>query len=488
MSVVSPRRIIPKSLSSVSSGFNSYIIKNSEKYLNSDLINKFLEIKSFKQDKIYKKDQILHNVLSILSNLDVEEIKFALKIVEFIESKKLEEGQKGGAGETIEFENINGKVSVKMTSRNNFLYYILNIFVVLITYALISSLFQNTIIMQTELIQNEFALIRNEVSDPSREAAIMNTYIQRLAELNNNAVIHTIDAVKPLIMEGKPFIIEGEITGEKGILVSLSDLYGLLKGYLNFDVNNHFPDMINLHNIYEGSKAQLQGLTSSQSLVKSIANSLLNIDNTQQKIIILQQIVNLFPTLIASYSLKMSKVLGATASIKSLIHGMFYRLLIMFAISKCFHKQGNAVITLLTDTTKTLPLQEFKDMIETEENDQIKQIFDTLNYILQGSNLSIVDKKMITEEIEMNIDSFSTTPNVKAAVKAAVDEAVKKLPDSDISLLENRAANGGKPRRQTRRKIRRNKKAKTKKRKKTKKKKMKTKKSKRKTNKRRTKK
>jgi hypothetical protein len=253
----------------------------------------------------------------------------------------------------------------------------------------------------------------------------------------------------------------------------LQNFYTQITLYTNFHPEKHLPDIGNLIQSYEVSKNELASLTLEKSgIINSMLNVLNKADETQQKLILLEQIVKLFPTLIASYSLKVTRVATGTANVHSLIYSLLFRLFIMVAISKFVHKQGNKVIKSLTDTTESRTVSQHKDIIETEENKQIEEIINILNKLFEKSNLDISDKEMITEDILNQLDELIETPNLKEAVKNAVENAVENLPQEGTLVIKN----GGKPRRKTRRKIRRNKKTKTKKRKpnkKTKKRKMK---------------
>jgi hypothetical protein len=164
---VQPR--IPKNVLSTNS--LRYFSKN-----DSNLIKQFLEFKSLQINEVNHEDKILHQVLS---RLDDEEITFALKIIEFIESIKSKD-QYGGAREIIEFKTENGKVIVKSIKRNNFLYYIINIFIVLITYTFISYLFKNTLKLQKDLIESQIKQIATELNTQSDELRQMNDYISKL--------------------------------------------------------------------------------------------------------------------------------------------------------------------------------------------------------------------------------------------------------------------------------------------------------------------
>lgn len=461
MSIFVPR--IPKNVLSTNS--LRYFSKN-----DSNLIKQFLEFKSLQINEVNHEDKILHQVLS---RLDDEEITFALKIIEFIESIKSKD-QYGGAREIIEFKTENGKVIVKSIKRNNFLYYILNIFIVLITYTFISYLFKNTLKLQKDLIESQIKQIATELNTQSDELRQMNDYISKLQQIS------TAKLIEPFILEEKDDIVLpfSYTNDENNIINLLQNFYTQIKLYTNFHPEKHLPDIGNLIQSYEVSKNELASLTLEKSgIINSMLNVLNKADETQQKLILLEQIVKLFPTLIASYSLKVTRVATGTANVHSLIYSLLFRLFIMVAISKFVHKQGNKVIKSLTDTTESRTVSQHKDIIETKENKQIEEIINILNKLFEKSNLDISDKEMITEDILNQLDELIETPNLKKAVKNAVENAVENLPQEGTLVIKNEEEkNGGKPRRKTRRKIRRNKKTKTKKRKpnkKTKKRKIK---------------
>ena len=272
--------------------------------------------------------------------------------------------------------------------------------------------------------------------------------------------------------------IETSLDSDNSMFISLSKLYTNTKLILKIKPEKHLPDVNKLLQIHQIAISGLKGLQSTdEPILKTVLNVFKGVDKTQQKIMLYQQIVNFFPIVMASTSLKIITVTNLTSNIQSLLYGLLFRYSIMLAISKFIHTHGNTVIKKITDTPRNLSLEDYNNILRKEIEKQKKETLNILNSIFSGSNLSITDKTIITEKIMKEIE-FKEITNLKKFITDAVGDAVDGLLPDDIKLIAN-GVNGGKIRRKTRRKIRRNKKAKTKKRKvnkKTTKKKMKAKK------------
>lgn len=451
------------------------------------LIDNFLKFKNAEQELKNKTDiETFDLTKNLINNLSDNEIRFALNIIEEIKALNLTKTpQNGGANEIITFEEKDGKVIVKSIKRNNFLYYILNIFLILITYTIISTLFQNSFKMNIDLINKQFDSIQTETKEPVMELIKMNEYIEQFSRLNENANLH-IDEFSRLsnndnlpiiqtIEEVKPFIIQEDYeiydNNDTNMFSLLSKLYQQVKSYTNFNIDDHFPDIGLLIKSSEISKKELASLTSMNSgFINNMMKIVTNVDKTQQKIMLLQQMVNLFPTLLASYSLKITRVTSGGSNIYSLLSGLVYRLGIMFAIYRFNMNHGNKIIKLLTDNTNNLTISDYNLKLEKEEKESFVKIFQIIEKQLGKSNILKDEKDYIKNEILQDYSSLMNKSKLEEHIKKLIDNLVGNLDSNEETNLHNPnnvqlIKNGGKPRRQTRRKIRRNKKAKTKKRK-----------------------
>ena len=502
----------------------SYEKADEEVVSTKSLIDNFFKFKNAEQELKNDTDIKIFNLTKYLINkLTNKEIEFALNIIEQIKTLNLkkQKGQNGGANEIITFQEKEGKVIVKSIKRNNCLYYIFNILLLLITYGIISTLFQNTFILNIDLINKQFDSIQTETKEQVMEITKMNEYIQQFSRLNeddnlhidefsrlsnndNLPIIQTIEEVKPFIIQENYEIYDNYDTNMFSLL---SKLYQQVKSYTNFNIDDHFPDIGLLIKSYEISKKELASLTSMNSgFINNMMKIVTNVDKTQQKIMLLQQMVNLFPTLLASYSLKITRVTSGGYNIYSLLSGLVYRLGIMFAIYRFNMNHGDKIIKLLTDNTTNLTISDYNLKLEKEEKESFVKIFQIIEKQLGKSNILKDEKDYIKNEILQDYRSLMHIRDLEKHIIQLIDnlvgnldsnEEINSITSNDVLRITNGHANGGKPRSKTRRKIRRNKKAKTKKRKVNKKtKKRKTnkktkvnrKKSKRKTNKRRTKK
>ena len=451
------------------------------------LVNNFLEFNKLNENKneniIFDDDnkQIYKQIYEELKKLKLteNEIRFALTIINKIEGKRFL-NQKGGDGNDL--IDIKG-TTVTITKRNKFLYYVLNIFFMLITFSIIKSFFQNTIQLNMKLIEDNVNQLNSALAKPNQHVDKMNSLINSLWELQGGNELATevmLKNIKPLEL---PLELDSNngMVEYNGMFTNLKNLYIKTKTILQFEPTEHFPDVKKLYTILDTATSDLKGLLSTE---KGILTNLLNVfqglDETQQKIMLYKQIVNFLPIVIASTNLEISSVVNLTSNIQSLLYGLFFRMSVMLAISTFIHTHGNKFIEPITDRKETLSLEDYNKLLKGEIKEQNKKALTILNSIFSGSNLSIPDKKMITEEIMNGLDfsKFTNLQQFTTSITAAVQEIVDELPDNNTLLLTNEEEEkntGGK----TRRKIRRNKKAKTKKRKvnkKTTKKKMKAKK------------
>lgn len=449
-----------------------------------DLVNNFLEFKNITfDDNIItfddKKEYTgIHNFLTELTD---NEIRFALTIINKIEGNKLRNlGQNGGddTEQIITFKPSSNGTTVTITKRNKFLYYVLNIFFMLITFSIIKSFFQNTINLNMVLIEENVKQVQNEIAIPNGNVDQMNSYINSLRELLATEVI--LQNIEPLILPKSLKLPETSLDSDNDMFTTLKKIYGTIKENINFEPEKHLPDVNKLLQIHEIAIRDLNILKSTDKpIITTLFNMVKSVDKTQQKIMLYQQIVNLFPIVLASTNLKILTVTNLTLNIYYLLAGLFFRMSIMLAISKFIHTHCNMVIELIADTRKVISLNDYNELLESEIKEQNKKAITILNSIFSSSNLSITDEQMITEEIMTDI-TLKKIENLNEFIKNAVEEAVDELPENqDRQLIKNGANKEKKIGGKTRRKIRRNKKAKTKKmkvNKKTTKKKMKAKK------------
>jgi hypothetical protein len=212
------------------------------------LVDDFLNFKTAKEELENEEEKkIFYFAQNLISKLTNNEIEFALNIIEKIKALNLTgKVQKGGTNEIITFEKKNNEVIVKSIKRNNFLYYVLNIFLILITYTIISHLFRNTLILQKDLIAEQFKRINKELKNEQEELNLMNNYILQLNQIS------TMKQIEPFIFEENEIedlsfsnIFE-DINEENNTFNLLSRFYTQIKQYTEFDPSIHLPDMGNL--------------------------------------------------------------------------------------------------------------------------------------------------------------------------------------------------------------------------------------------------